>query len=63
MSRPKKAIKPVEKYLSLPSDLAGKVDLKLFSDLEQRVPYGAWSKYVEGLIRDDLSKKVAKQNG
>jgi hypothetical protein len=57
VSRPTKAVKPTEKYLSIPSDLATKVDLKLFSDLEGKVPYGAWSKYVEGLIRRDLEQK------
>lgn len=63
MARPTKADKPIEKYISLPTSLVAAVELKLFSELEGRVPYGAWSKYVEQLIHDDLSKKQASKNG
>jgi len=56
MARPRKAVRPLEKTISLPEDLAVRVDLKLFSELEGRVPHGRWSKYVEELIRVDLEK-------
>jgi len=54
MARPRKAIRPVEKSISLPEDIVTRIDLLLFSELEGRVPHGAWSRYVSGLIRQDL---------
>lgn len=61
MARPKKAIRPVEKNISLPEDLVARVDLELYSDLEGKVPFGAWQRYVERLIRDDLTKRASAQ--
>ena len=57
MPRPRKAIRPVEKNISLPEDLVARVDLELYSDLEGKVPFGAWQRYVERLIREDLAKR------
>ncbi len=57
MPRPRKAIRPVEKNISLPQDVVVAVELELYSDLEGRVPFGAWSKYIEGLIRADLRQR------
>ena len=57
MPRPRKAIRPVEKNLSLPQDLVTKVDLELWSEVEGKVPFGAWSNYIEGLIRKDLAER------
>jgi hypothetical protein len=56
MARPRKAVRPIEKNISIPEDLVCKVDLRLFSELEGRVPHGAWSRYISGLIRADLSE-------
>lgn len=57
MGRPRKAIRPVEKNISLPEDLVARVELELFSELEGKVPFGAWQRYLEGLIRADLNSK------
>lgn len=57
MPRPRKAVPSVEKNLSLPRDLVVAVDLELFSELEGKVPFGAWGRYVERLIREDLAKR------
>ena len=57
MARPKKAIRPVEKNLSLPGDMVAQVELFLFSEIEGKVPFGAWSKYLQELVREDLRKK------
>ena len=62
MPRPRLAIRPVEKNLSLPQDLVTQVDLELWSDVEGKVPFGAWSQYVEGLIRADLGKRYGQGN-
>lgn len=57
MPRPRKAIRPVEKNISLPEDIVARVDLELFSEVEGKVPFGAWQRYVEALIRTDLARR------
>ena len=52
MARPASINKPIEKKLSLDAELVAKVELALFSDLEGRVPYGAWSGLIEQLLRE-----------
>lgn len=56
MPRPARVIRPIEKKLSLPGDIVTRVDLILYSSLEERVPHGAWSKLVEQLLREFLEK-------
>ena len=55
MARPRKAIPSIEKNISLPCDLVARVDLELYSDLEEKVPFGAWQQYIVQLIRADLA--------
>ncbi len=52
MARPASINKPIEKKLSLDAELVARVELALFSDLEGRVPYGAWSGLIEQLLRE-----------
>lgn len=59
MPRPKRTIRPIEKTISLPETLVAQVELALWSELEQKVPFGAWSRLVEQLLRDHLSRTVA----
>jgi hypothetical protein len=49
--------KPIAKTIFLPTSLIARVDLTLYSELEGRVPYNAWGRYVSQLIKDDLTKK------
>jgi len=63
MARPKKTDRPIEKNLSLPSSIVARVELELFSELEGRVPFGAWQKYIVGLIEADLAKKEGANRG
>lgn len=58
MSRAKNPIRPAGKNLQLPSDLVAKVDLALWSDLEGRVPHGAWARLVNGLLQEWLAKQA-----
>lgn len=51
MGRPKKTIPPVRVGFVLPQDLAERVDKHLRSDVENRVPHGVKSSFLEGLIR------------
>jgi len=60
MPRPRKAVRPIEKNLSLPQDLVAAVDLELWSEVEGKVPFGAWAKYVEELIRKDLAQRYGR---
>lgn len=59
MPRPRKAIRPLEKTVNIPSDLAAKVDLLLYSETEERVPHGAWAKYITSLIEADIARRQA----
>ncbi len=65
MARPPRIDRPVEKNISLPTSIVVQVDLMLYSELEEKVPFGAWQKYILGLIQDDLAKKAnaSKQIG
>lgn len=58
MPRPRKAIRPVEKNISLPQDLVLQVDLLLYSELEGKVPFGAWQRYIERIVREDLARRA-----
>ena len=59
MGKPPNVIPSVEKIISIPSDLCARIDLILYSDLQGRVPHGAWSRYISGLIRRDLEARNA----
>ena len=57
MPRPKAVNPKLEKKLHLDAELVAKAELQLFSDLEGRVPYGAWSGYIEQLMREAQQRK------
>lgn len=63
MPRPKKTDRPVEKNISLPESIVLRVELELHSELEGRVPFGAWQRYIVGLIEADLAKKAQATHG
>lgn len=48
----KNIIPTVKKLLTLPEDVVAKVDLFLFSDLEQRVPQGAYQAFYVARIKE-----------
>jgi len=54
MGRLKKVIRPIEKNISLPETLVAEVELRLYSEVEGRVPHGSWSKYLTELIKKDI---------
>ena len=57
MGRPRKTDRPIEKNISLPQSIVVRVELELFSELEGKVPFGAWQKYIVRLVEADLAKK------
>lgn len=54
--KPAKVIRPVEKKISIPEDVVAQIDLELYSELESRVPHGAWSTLITKLLREHLAK-------
>lgn len=56
MPRPKKTDRPVEKHLTIPTSLVAEVELRLYSDLEGKVPHGAWAKLIEELLREFVKR-------
>lgn len=60
MARPKRAIPNIEVKIPLPPDTLTRMDLKLYSEIEQRIPYGARSRYLTNLIEADLAKDEKK---
>lgn len=63
MPRKKLTVRPVKKMLYLDRRLVVAVDLLLYSEVEGKVPFGGWKKYIEGLIREDLKKRTEKGDG
>ena len=57
MARPRKTDRPIEKNISLPQSVVVRVELELFSELEGKVPFGAWQRYIVRLIEADLAKR------
>lgn len=62
MGRPRKAVPSIEKNVSLPRDLVVAVELELYSEVEGKVPFAAWQKYLEDLIRKDLARRAAARS-
>lgn len=61
MARPKRVDRPIEKSICFPQSLVARVDLELYSELEGRVPFGAWQKFLTSLI-ETYFKQKAQQN-
>jgi hypothetical protein len=57
MPKPAKVDRPTMKNLSLPESLVSRVELELFSDVEQRVPMGAWQRLVVELLQKWLAER------
>lgn len=58
MPRPRNVIPSVRRYVSLPEDLATRVDLLLFDETEGRIPYSAYADFVARLLREFLESEV-----
>ena len=44
--------RPTSLHITLPEDLRARLDLHLWSDLEQRVPMGAYQRLIVGLLKE-----------
>lgn len=56
MVRPTKTVRPVRFGCCIPEDLNTRVEQHLFSEVEDRVPHGAKSSFIEGLLREFFAK-------
>ena len=59
MPRPKNTIPSVAVSIALPQDLAQKVEVLLFSELEGRVPHGKKSEFFTQLVREYFRTQAA----
>ena len=57
MSRRPNVVPPQLLNLSLPLDVHSKLTLHLYSELEQRVPHGAYSRFIQERIREYFEHK------
>lgn len=64
MARPRNISRTVEKKVSIPENVVAQVELELYSEVEGRVPYGAWGSLLTGLLSEWLKKleKARKLN-
>lgn len=62
MPRPRKTLRPISKNIHLPEDIVLQTELHLYSELEGKVPYGAWQGLVEKLLREHF-ERVKQQQG
>lgn len=56
MARPRRTLRPTSLNLAIPEDIRAMLDLRLYSELEGRVPHGAYSAYICQLIRQDCTQ-------
>jgi hypothetical protein len=57
MARPKKLIRTVYKNIAIPEDLAAKMELELYSEVEGKIPFGAQQEFFTGLLREYFNKQ------
>ena len=56
MAKPKAVIPTIEKKIQIPADLCTRMELELYSDLEQKIPYGAQSELINRLLREHFTR-------
>lgn len=55
--RPQKTVKSIQMNISLPEDLAARIKLHLWSDVEGKIPHGVQSAFFEKLLREFFAKE------
>lgn len=56
MARQKNIIPTIEKKLQIAADLCARMELELYSDVEEKIPYGAQSEFINNLIREHYKR-------
>lgn len=62
MPRPKNIMRPVHLKTSLPEDLRTRLDLHLWSEVECRVPMGAYQRLIVQLLREYLDRTEGRSH-
>jgi hypothetical protein len=57
MPRPPDILRPVSLHTSIPEDLHAKLTLYLYSESEQRVPKGAYQKFIRDRITEFFNQR------
>ena len=52
MPRPRNATPRRHLHITIPEDIGAKLELHLYSEAEQRVPYQAWQRFFEARIKE-----------
>ena len=60
MARPRKTIRTVFKNIGIPEDLAARVELHLYSEVEGKIPLGAQQEFFTKLLRDFFDQMTAE---
>lgn len=60
--RPAKTLRAVQMNVSLPEDLAAKVKLHLFSEIEGKIPHGRQQEFFSKLVRHFFEVKNGDEN-
>lgn len=63
MPKPANLDRPTHLKFAIPESLRTRLDLRLYSEVEGRVPHGAYSDYLCSLIREDLDKQPQEIQG
>ena len=58
----KKVQKQERVEFRMDASLMAQIQLRFYSELEERVPYGAVTNYIVGLIREDMARYQGGQN-
>ena len=61
MGRPRKTLRPVPLNVSLDEDVAAKMELELWSELEGKVPFGAKRDLINKLLRSHFRSLTGKR--
>jgi hypothetical protein len=62
MSRPRKIDRSVDVHVMLPSSLVAEIELRLYSEMEQRIPLGARARFYEAAARQYLANIKEQEN-
>ena len=57
MPRPRKSDRPIAQRVYLPESLVAEMTMLLWSEAEGRVPYGAFSSFIEQCVREALAHR------
>lgn len=60
MPRPRNIVRQLPLNVHLPEDIRTRLDLHLFSELEGRVPMGAYQRFLTQLLSDYFNRKDSK---